>query len=205
MTTPEQRARKNIDRLLKAAGWAGAGSPRSQPGSGAGRGGARVSTQHRPAKAAPPASFGSAELPSRFLTNSLTWVKYAPVRQLCFYKYDGRSFPDTAGPWPSGKAPPLHGGDRRFESDRVHLRSAQAPAEELPSIVIDCRCGRSSAVERLLAKEKVVSSSLIARSLATSRWHLAYGIEASVAYASLIKAPVRRWPCRSSSVGRARD
>ena len=25
------------------------------------------------------------------------------------------------GPWPSGKAPPLHGGDRRFESDRVHL------------------------------------------------------------------------------------
>ncbi len=29
-----------------------------------------------------------------------------------------------AGPWPSGKAPPLHGGDRRFESDRVHLMGA---------------------------------------------------------------------------------
>jgi hypothetical protein len=25
------------------------------------------------------------------------------------------------GPWPSGKAPPLHGGDRRFESGRVHF------------------------------------------------------------------------------------
>lgn len=105
---------------------------------------------------------------------------------------DGKSFLDNAGPWPSGKAPPLHGGDRRFESDRVHLRSAPAPAEQLLSIVIECRCGRSSAVERLLAKEKVVSSNLIARSLATSKWHLAYGIEASVAYASLVKAPATR-------------
>lgn len=26
-----------------------------------------------------------------------------------------------AGPWPSGKASPLQGEDRRFESDRVHL------------------------------------------------------------------------------------
>lgn len=25
------------------------------------------------------------------------------------------------GPWPSGKASPLQGEDRRFESDRVHL------------------------------------------------------------------------------------
>ena len=25
------------------------------------------------------------------------------------------------GPWPSGKASPLHGEDRRFESDRVHF------------------------------------------------------------------------------------
>lgn len=33
----------------------------------------------------------------------------------------------ATGPWPSGKAPPLHGGDRRFESDRVHLlRFAQS-------------------------------------------------------------------------------
>ena len=27
----------------------------------------------------------------------------------------------TAGPWPSGKASPLQGEDRRFESDRVHF------------------------------------------------------------------------------------
>lgn len=26
------------------------------------------------------------------------------------------------GPWPSGKAPALHAGDRRFESGRVHLK-----------------------------------------------------------------------------------
>ena len=26
----------------------------------------------------------------------------------------------VAGPWPSGKASPLQGEDRRFESDRVH-------------------------------------------------------------------------------------
>jgi hypothetical protein len=25
------------------------------------------------------------------------------------------------GPWPSGKASPLHGEDRRFESGRVHF------------------------------------------------------------------------------------
>ena len=30
------------------------------------------------------------------------------------------------GPWPSGKAPPLHGGDRRFESDRVHCVGPQS-------------------------------------------------------------------------------
>ncbi len=27
---------------------------------------------------------------------------------------------ERVGPWPSGKASPLHGEDRRFESDRVH-------------------------------------------------------------------------------------
>ncbi len=29
------------------------------------------------------------------------------------------------GPWPSGKAPALQAGDRRFESDRVHLTSCR--------------------------------------------------------------------------------
>jgi hypothetical protein len=30
----------------------------------------------------------------------------------------------SPGPWPSGKASPLHGEDRRFESGRVHFRGA---------------------------------------------------------------------------------
>ena len=65
-----------------------------------------------------------------------------------------------SGPWPSGKAPPLHGGDRRFESDRVHL----AIIVQRKLVRLIAFCGRSSVVERLLAKEKVVSSNLIARS-----------------------------------------
>ena len=63
------------------------------------------------------------------------------------------------GPWPSGKASALQAEDRRFESDRVHLSAVRHSCGKC----ID-RCGRSSAVERLLAKEKVVSSNLIARS-----------------------------------------
>lgn len=31
------------------------------------------------------------------------------------------------GPWPSGKASPLHGEDRRFESGRVHHTGTQQP------------------------------------------------------------------------------
>ena len=62
----------------------------------------------------------------RFLTNSSTWIKYEGVRPLCFYMVNDGKGSGRAGPWPSGKAPPLHGGDRRFESDRVHLRRAGA-------------------------------------------------------------------------------
>ena len=42
--------------------------------------------------------------------------------------------------------------------------AALAAAERLLTSTTECQCGRSSAVERLLAKEKVVSSILIARS-----------------------------------------
>ena len=66
------------------------------------------------------------------------------------------------GPWPSGKASPLHGEDRRFESDRVHLVARTGSAQQVQQD--NGIRGRSSVVERFLAKEKVVSSNLIARS-----------------------------------------
>ena len=92
----------------------------------------------------------------------------------------GTSKRPGTGPWPSGKASPLQGEDRRFESDRVHsLQSAESCAGQ--AVVTGSQIyvsGRSSAVERLLAKEKVVSSNLIARStgsaivptLLTAKW-----------------------------------
>ena len=101
------------------------------------------------------------------------------------------------GPWPSGKAPPLQGGDRRFESDRVHLNNAggfwrhekpkansnmrawlsgraspcQGESRGFEShrpLCIAHSCGRGSVVEHLLAKERVVGSNPIARSVRSS-------------------------------------
>ena len=84
------------------------------------------------------------------------------------------SAPGDTGPWPSGKAPPLQGGDRRFESDRVHLvvfvgvvLHAHMQPQFVPQGAGSSQrllCGRGSVVEHLLAKERVVGSNPIARS-----------------------------------------
>ena len=39
------------------------------------------------------------------------------------------------GPWPSGKASPLQGEDRRFESDRVHLSHAAMGCSQYAGVV----------------------------------------------------------------------